>query len=398
MTDAHLGHLLPRRRQLRRRRRLVAPRAPARARARQAGAPLARRPHRAREAAARDRSRATTCSAGGRGGRAHRASLSTLEMSRTSSWRPSAAIRRRRTCRRWRRASRRPRWINLEYLSAEEWVEGSHALPSPQPAPAAREAFLLSRLHARAPAGCCARRACCAGATSSRPTPARRRRSGDASSGKAPPRGALKVSLFSYAGAPFEGARARLRASPRPRLARRARRGGRHGARDCAPAHRIRRNDRTAASRREVEVLVVPFLPQDRYDQLLWACDVNFVRGEDSFVRAQWAGRPFVWHIYPTDDGAHWVKLAAFLRAIPALDRARAAAGDGLWEAWNRRPDEATHRHGWAREARVAGRHGPVSRLGSRCCWPMRSGGRRTGGKGAISPPSLSISSITRYH
>src|SRR5512140_3689532 len=26
-----------------------------------------------------------------------------------------------------------PRWINLEYLSAEEWVEGSHALPSPHP-------------------------------------------------------------------------------------------------------------------------------------------------------------------------------------------------------------------------------------------------------------------------
>ncbi len=27
----------------------------------------------------------------------------------------------------------RPRWINLEYLSAEEWIEGSHALPSPNP-------------------------------------------------------------------------------------------------------------------------------------------------------------------------------------------------------------------------------------------------------------------------
>src|SRR4051794_32643440 len=27
----------------------------------------------------------------------------------------------------------KPRWINLEYLSAEDWVEGSHALPSPNP-------------------------------------------------------------------------------------------------------------------------------------------------------------------------------------------------------------------------------------------------------------------------
>jgi len=84
----------------------------------------------------------------------------------------------------------------------------------------------------------------------------------------------------------------------------------------------------------------VPFIPQDRYDLLLWACDVNFVRGEDSFVRAQWAARPFVWHIYPQDDGAHWVKLAAFMsRYTAGLDRAHAAAVTSLWEAWNRRPE-----------------------------------------------------------
>jgi len=83
---------------------------------------------------------------------------------------------------------------------------------------------------------------------------------------------------------------------------------------------------------------VAPFLPQDQYDLLLWACDVNFVRGEDSFVRAQWAARPFVWHIYPTEDNAHWVKLAAFLaRYTAGLERAHAGAVTALWEAWNRR-------------------------------------------------------------
>ena len=46
-------------------------------------------------------------------------------------------------------------------------------------------------------------------------------------------------------------------------------------------------------------VRVLPFVPQAEYDRLLWACDVNIVRGEDSFVRAQWANRPFAWHIYP---------------------------------------------------------------------------------------------------
>src|SRR5690606_41136062 len=72
-------------------------------------------------------------------------------------------------------------------------------------------------------------------------------------------------------------------------------------------------------------VRVLPFLPQPDYRRLLWACDLNFVRGEDSFVRAQWAGRPFVWHIYPQDENLHHKKLRAFLgryvRELPALER-----------------------------------------------------------------------------
>ena len=54
---------------------------------------------------------------------------------------------------------------------------------------------------------------------------------------------------------------------------------------------------------------IPPGLAQIDYDHLLWACDLNFVRGEDSFVRALWAGLPFIWHIYPQDDGAHAAKL-----------------------------------------------------------------------------------------
>ena len=83
--------------------------------------------------------------------------------------------------------------------------------------------------------------------------------------------------------------------------------------------------------------VTAPFVAQDRYDEVLWSCDVNFVRGEDSFVRAQWAARPFVWHIYPQEQGAHWVKLSAFLaRYTEGLDRDDAAAITALWEAWNR--------------------------------------------------------------
>jgi uncharacterized repeat protein (TIGR03837 family) len=49
----------------------------------------------------------------------------------------------------------------------------------------------------------------------------------------------------------------------------------------------------------------LPFIPQTDYDKLLWSCDLNLVRGEDSFVRAQLAGKPFLWHIYPQDNNLH---------------------------------------------------------------------------------------------
>ena len=62
-----------------------------------------------------------------------------------------------------------------------------------------------------------------------------------------------------------------------------------------------------------LQLLSMPFVSQDEYDWVLSQCDFNIVRGEDSFVRAQLAGKPFIWHIYPQEDRAHEVKLAAFL-------------------------------------------------------------------------------------
>ena len=83
----------------------------------------------------------------------------------------------------------------------------------------------------------------------------------------------------------------------------------------------------------------MPFLPQARYDELLWACDLNFVRGEDSLVRAQWAARPLVWQPYAQDDGAHQHKLQAFLdRYCTGLAPAAAAALSEFWRCWNGDP------------------------------------------------------------
>ena len=240
------------------------------------------------------------------------------------------------------RRERKPRWINLEYLSAEEWVEASHALPSPNPRLPLVKHYFFPGFTART-----------GGLLRERSLLNRRDEfQGDAGAqaafwqslvGKAPPQHALKVSLFAYAGAPLESLARGCQRYPGPVwLVASEGVAASTLRRLVSPRHdTIRRNDHQGGSRRELEVFSVPFLAQDRYDELLWASDVNFVRGEDSFVRAQWAARPFVWNVYPTDDGAHWVKMAAFLaRYTDALDRPQAAAVTAMWEAWNRRGDD----------------------------------------------------------
>jgi len=97
-------------------------------------------------------------------------------------------------------------------------------------------------------------------------------------------------------------------------------------------------------------VIVLPFMTQECYDRLLGICDINLVRGEDSFVRAQWAARPLLWHIYPQQEEAHLIKLQAFLDLYGAQARADegvASPGEDsaladmsrFWLAWNRGED-----------------------------------------------------------
>jgi uncharacterized repeat protein (TIGR03837 family) len=66
----------------------------------------------------------------------------------------------------------------------------------------------------------------------------------------------------------------------------------------------------------QLHISQLPYFSQTEFDHLLWACDLNFVRGEDSLVRALWAGQPFVWHIYPQDDLTHHDKLQAFCQTL----------------------------------------------------------------------------------
>jgi uncharacterized repeat protein (TIGR03837 family) len=105
-------------------------------------------------------------------------------------------------------------------------------------------------------------------------------------------------------------------------------------------------------------VKVLPMTDQAGYDRLLWACDMNIVRGEDSFLRAQWAGRPMVWHIYHQDEGVHLVKLAAFLeRYCKGLPDAAALAMRRLCEGFNRDEDVAALWPAFAEMLPVLGQH-----------------------------------------
>jgi uncharacterized repeat protein (TIGR03837 family) len=87
----------------------------------------------------------------------------------------------------------------------------------------------------------------------------------------------------------------------------------------------------------------LPLLTQRDFDHLLWACDLNFVRGEDSLVRALWAGQPFVWQIYPQHDNAHHAKLDAFLDWLQAPESLRK-----LHHLWNGMASAAQVWPGWA--------------------------------------------------
>jgi len=231
---------------------------------------------------------------------------------------------------------RKPIWLNLEYLSAEDWVADCHKLPSPHPRLPLMKYFFFPGFTPQA-----------GGLLLERDLLARRDAfQSDAqaiaacwqSLGlEAPQPEELRVSLFSYENPAL------------PDLLRGWEQGvqpvtcllpeGRALPQAAAYFGQKQGKANDTWQRGNLRVCVLPFVAQERYDELLWACDVNFVRGEDSFVRAQWAGRPFVWHIYPQHDGVHMQKLRAFMDLYCAgLAPEAAQALRSLWEGWNGEP------------------------------------------------------------
>ena len=192
-------------------------------------------------------------------------------------------------------------WINLEYLSAEAWVEDSHGLASRQPQrPLTRHFFF--RDTRRGLQACCASADCSRAAMRFAPTLSRSAALWRALAIDAPAAGIAHDFAVLL---------------PQPWVAIAARRVGGKRTRDpgasCQKAWRASNSRRGQAARdgrpgkslrrRKLMLARVPFVAQDDYDRLLWACDLNFVRGEDSLVRAQWAARPLVWQRVPPGRG-----------------------------------------------------------------------------------------------
>ncbi len=233
--------------------------------------------------------------------------------------------------------SRRPVWINLEHLSAEPWVDGCHGLPSPHPTLPLIKYFFFPGF-TTATGGLLIEREL-ARARDAFQLDAEARARFWNKLGLAPNDDQeLRVSLFCYQNAALRALTAAWTA-------------GSQAVTCVVPAGAAldqlaailgtRLEPGTCAVRGHLTIAVIPFLDVDEYDRLLWACDVNFVRGEDSFVRAQLAARPLVWQAYVQSEDSHLAKQAAFLeRYVEGLDDATAAAVRAVHEAWNRqRPD-----------------------------------------------------------
>ncbi|CAI8764319.1 MULTISPECIES: elongation factor P maturation arginine rhamnosyltransferase EarP [Pseudomonas] len=232
---------------------------------------------------------------------------------------------------------RTPLWMNLDYLSAEDWVVGCHRLPSvkfkgvqkyfffpgfrPGTGGLLREAGLLEQRQAF-----------------QQDAAAQRQFLQDL--GVFPAPGARLISLFAYENAGLASWLDALSTDG-------------HTTHLLVPEGRILGDVQhwlgveglavgDVHQRNALTVQVLPFVRQEQYDRLLWCCDFNAVRGEDSFVRAQWAGRPLLWHIYRQDEDIHLDKLDAFLDLYTAaLSPAAKAALVELWQAWNTDGDMA---------------------------------------------------------
>lgn len=229
---------------------------------------------------------------------------------------------------------RPPAWFVLEYLSAERWVEQAHGLASPHPRLRLDRRFWFPGFTA-ATGGLLRERGLLDRRDAFRADLPAQAALWTSLGVPAPAPGEIRLSLFCYPNRVLPALLDAWADGDRP-IACLVPEGVAAEALDAWTGGSVPHAGGAAFSRGRLRLHAIPFVGQDDYDRLLWACDVNFVRGEDSIVRAQWAARPFVWQLYPQADAIHVGKLAAFVdRYTAGLEPAAAGAARRLMGAWN---------------------------------------------------------------
>ncbi len=229
--------------------------------------------------------------------------------------------------------TRQPVWINLEHLSAEDWVAGCHGLPSPHPSLPLTKYFFFPGFTPDT-GGLLLEDDLMARRDAFQLDPLQQQAFWQSVGVEMPSSHTLKISLFCYENSAIEAMLLAWSQSVIPILCLMPEGRALTQVAEFFGLSQVLPGKTYTQGRLQLRVL--PFMEQQRYDELLWACDINFVRGEDSFVRAQWAGKPFVWHIYPQQDSAHIEKLRAFLKLYCAgLPPDVAQSMQNFWARWN---------------------------------------------------------------
>lgn len=227
--------------------------------------------------------------------------------------------------------SKAPAWINLEYLSAESWVSGTHGLPSPH---GALIKYFFFPGFVTETGGLLRERDLLDKCKRFQAEPVLQAAFWQSLGIAMPQPNELRVSLFCYENPALPALLQQWSRGTTPVTCLVPKGTATKALEEFFAAPICESAQIFTAGKLTLHLM--PFLEHERYDQLLWACDLNFVRGEDSFVRAQWAARPFVWHIYPQNDNAHRIKLDAFLALFCShMPAASADALRSFWRGWN---------------------------------------------------------------
>ena len=180
-----------------------------------------------------------------------------------------------------------PAWFNIDYFSAEDWIEDCHLVPSIDPATGLIKTNYFPGVTEKS------------GGLIIEKDYEHSKHLFLSKQPKNP--NALRVLFFAYPYGPIEKIAQALCEAKRPIEL---------SVTQCE-AGKLLAKALSKRTNSRVTVNCLPFVSQKDFDPLLWSSDIVFIRGEDSASRAMIAGVPFLWHIYHQDDDVHMLTLRA---------------------------------------------------------------------------------------